>query len=148
MDVYEILKEDHESVAELLKKLDETTEQAEQTREKLFLDLKTELNLHAYMEELHFYPLLKDRKESKKVTLEAYEEHRLIKSLLEELDNMAKDSEEWIAKFRVLKENIEHHVKEEEGELFAEARKILSSEKSIALGAQIVTERANIKASV
>ena len=148
MDVYEILKEDHESMAELLKKLDETTEQAAKTREKLFLDLKTELNLHAYMEELHFYPLLKDRKDSKTVTLEAYEEHRLIKALLEELDNMAKDSEEWIAKFRVLKENIEHHVKEEEGEVFAAARKILSPERATALGARIVTERAEIKASV
>lgn len=147
MDIYEILIEDHETVAELLKKLDDTTEKAAKTREKLFLDLKTELNLHAYMEELHFYPLLKDRKDSKKVTLEAYEEHRLIKSLLEELDNMAKDSKEWTAKFKVLKENVEHHVKEEEGELFAEARKIVSSEVSITLGARIVTERANMKAS-
>jgi hemerythrin-like domain-containing protein len=147
MDIYEILEEDHETVGELLKKLDETTEQAAKTREKLFLELKTELNLHSYMEELHFYPLLKDRKDSKEVTLEAYEEHRLIKSLLEELDNKAKDSEEWTAKFKVLKENIEHHIKEEEGELFAAARKILSSEKAIALGARIVTERANMKAS-
>ena len=147
MDVYEILKEDHVAVGRILKKLDETTEQAQQTREKLFLELKTELNLHAYVEEFHFYPLLKDRKDSKKVTLEAYEEHRLIKSLLEELDNMAKDSEEWMAKFNVLKENIEHHIEEEEGELFGEARKILSSEESIAIGAQIVTEKAKMKAS-
>jgi hypothetical protein len=148
MDIYEILKEDHDTVAEILKKLYETTEKAEKTRERLFLELKTELNLHAYMEELHFYPLLKDKKESKKVTLEAYEEHRLMKSLLEELDNTPKDSEEWIAKFRVLKENVEHHVKEEEGELFAEAREVLSSEQAIALGALIVTERAKMKASV
>jgi hemerythrin-like domain-containing protein len=148
MDVYEILKEDHDVVKELLKKVDETTEQSAQTRERLFLDLKTELNLHSYLEELHFYPLLKDRKESKKITLEAYEEHRLVKSLLEELDNMDKDSEEWTAKFKVLKENVEHHIKEEEGELFSEARKILSSDKAIALGALIVTEKAKMKASV
>lgn len=148
MDVYEILKEDHDTVAGLLQKLDATSEKASETREKLFLELKTELNLHAYIEELHFYPLLKDRRDSKKVTLEGYEEHRLIKSLLEELDNLDKDSEEWISKFRVLKENVEHHVKEEEGELFEEARKILSADKAVAIGAQIATEKANLKASV
>src|SRR5262245_104023 len=112
MDVYEILKEDHETIAELLKKLDETSEKSAKNRERLFLDLKTEVNLHAYTEELHFYPLLKDRKESRESTLEAYEEHRLIKSLLEELDNLSKDSEEWIGKFRVLKENVERHLQE------------------------------------
>lgn len=148
MDVYEILKEDHDAAAKLMKKLDESTENAKETRERIFLDLKTELTLHSYVEELHFYPLLKDRKETKKVTLEAYEEHRLVKKLLEELDSMDKDSEEWLAKFRVLKENVEHHVKEEEGELFSHARKVLSSEKADALGAQIVTEKAKLKASV
>jgi hemerythrin-like domain-containing protein len=148
MDVYDILKEDHETVARLLKKLDKTSEEASEEREKLFLELKTELTLHAYIEELLFYPLLKDRKESKEITLEAYEEHRLVKSLLEELDNMAKDSEEWIGKFRVLKENVEHHVEEEEGELFTEASKVLSAEDAAAIGAQIATEKANLKASV
>lgn len=91
MDVYEILEEDHKAVAELLKKLDKTSEEATEKREKLFLELKTELTFHAYIEELLFYPLLKDKKESKEITLEAYEEHRLVKSLLEELDDMAKD---------------------------------------------------------
>jgi hemerythrin HHE cation binding domain-containing protein len=148
MDVYEILKEDHETVAGLLKKLDKTSEEASENREKLFLELKTELTLHAYIEELLFYPLLKDKNESKEITLEAYEEHRLVKTLLEELDSMSKDSEEWIGKFRVLKENVEHHVEEEEGELFEKARNILSSEDAAAIGAQIATEKAKLKASV
>jgi hypothetical protein len=148
MDVYEILKKDHETVALLLKKLDKSSDDTAEERERLFLELKTELTLHTYIEELLFYPLLKDRKESKEVTLEAYEEHRLVKSLLEELDNMAKDSEEWIGKFRVLKENVEHHVEEEEGELFAEASTVLSAEDAVAIGAQIATEKAKLKASV
>ena len=148
MDVYDVLKEDHDTAAKLLKKLDGTTEKDTETREKLFLDLKTELTLHAYIEELFLYPLLKDKTESKKITLEAYEEHRLVKSLLEELDNMDKDSEEWIGKFRVLKENVEHHVQEEEGELFAQARNIFSADQASAIGAQIVTEKAKLKASV
>jgi len=148
VDVYEILKEDHETVAKLLKKLDKTSDETAEEREKLFLELKTELTLHTYIEELLFYPLLKDKKESKEITLEAYEEHRLVKTLLEELDDMSKDSEEWIGKFRVLKENIEHHVEEEEGELFTKAREVLSSEKANALGALMATEKANLKASV
>jgi len=147
MDVYEILKEDHKTVAELLKKLDKTSEDGTEKREKLFLELKTELTFHAYIEELLFYPLLKDKKESKEITLEAYEEHRLVKTLLEELDDMSKDSEEWIGKFRVLKENVEHHVEEEEGELFEKARNVLSAEDATAIGARIATEKANLKAS-
>lgn len=147
MDVYEILKEDHETVAKLLKKLDKTSEETAEEREKLFLELKTELTFHAYIEELLFYPLLKDKKESKEITLEAYEEHRLVKTLLEELDDMSKDSEEWLGKFRVLKENVEHHVEEEEGELFEKARNVLSAEDAAAIGARIATEKANLKAS-
>jgi hypothetical protein len=147
MNVFELLKEDHREVSKMMQKLEETTEQAVKTREKLFPELKKELELHAFVEETYFYPGLKDVAETKEITLEAYEEHRLVKILLDELDDLAKDSEEWGAKFMVLKENVEHHVEEEEGELFKKAQKVLGDEKAEAIGAEIATEKAKQKAT-
>jgi hypothetical protein len=147
MNVFELLKEDHREVSKMMQKLEETTEQAVKTREKLFPELKKELELHAFVEETYFYPGLKDVAETKKITLEAYEEHRLVKILLDELDDLDKDSEEWGAKFKVLKENVEHHVEEEEGELFKKAQKVLGDEKAEAIGAEIATEKAKQKAT-
>jgi len=61
--------------------------------------------------------------------LEGYEEHAVVKQLLSELDELSKDDETWGAKLKVLQENVEHHVEEEEGEMFPSARKVLSAER-------------------
>jgi hypothetical protein len=147
MNVFDLLKEDHKEVAKMMTKIEETSEQAAKTREKLFLELKKELDLHAYVEETYFYPALKDVSETKEITLEAYEEHRVVKILLEELEDLDKDAEEWGAKFKVLKENVEHHVEEEEDELFKKAQKVLTAEQAESIGAEIATEKAKQKAT-
>src|SRR3982751_412614 len=122
MNVFALLKADHELVAGMLEKIGETTERAAKGRDETFTRLKTELDLHALVEEQIFYPALEEAEETRDITLEAYEEHRLVKQLLRELEAAPKDTEEWTAKFTVLKENIEHHVEEEEGEMFTKAR--------------------------
>lgn len=137
MDAFALLKADHEKVAEILSSIEETTERAIKGREELFTRLKKELDLHALIEEEIFYPALEDTDTARDITLEAYEEHRLAKQLLEELASQPKDTEEWTAKFKVLKENIEHHVEEEEGEMFKKARQALSDEEIKDLGAQL-----------
>jgi hemerythrin superfamily protein len=137
MNAFTLLKTDHKKVAGILEKLDSTTERGVKTREELFTQLKTELDVHARIEETIFYPTLEEAKETRDITLEAYEEHRLVKQLLAELESMGKDSEEWTAKFTVLKENIEHHVEEEEGEMFPKARKVLSEDEAEELGARL-----------
>jgi len=124
MDPFTLLKADHEKVAGILEEIDSTTERALKTREDLFSQLKNELDVHARIEEEVFYPALEEADETREITLEAYEEHRLVKRLLEELEAEPKDAEEWSAKFMVLKENIEHHVKEEEGEMFEQAKAV------------------------
>ncbi len=70
-----------------------------------------------------------------------------MKQLLSELDTEAKDDETWTAKFTVLKENIEHHVEEEEGELFKKARKVLSQEEIEELGARMEEAKSKQKAA-
>ena len=137
MNAFTLLKADHKKVAGILEKLDATTERGVKTREELFTQLKTELDVHTRIEETIFYPALEKADETRDITLEAFEEHRLVKQLLSELQSMAKDKEEWTAKFTVLKENIEHHVEEEEGEMFRDARKVLSEEDIETLGTRM-----------
>jgi hemerythrin-like domain-containing protein len=137
MNAFALLKADHEKVAGILETIEETTERAVKGRDELFARLKAELDLHAMIEEEIFYPALEETQEAREITLEAYEEHRLVKQLLTELEAEPKDTEEWTAKFTVLKENIEHHVEEEEGELFKKARQALSEEEIETLGEQL-----------
>jgi iron-sulfur cluster repair protein YtfE (RIC family) len=137
MNAFTLLKQDHEKVAGMLEQIEETTERAIKGREELFTRVKQELDLHAMIEEEIFYPALEETEEARDITLEAYEEHRLVKQLLAELDSEPKDTEEWTAKFTVLKENIEHHVEEEEGELFTKARQALSEDEIETLGERL-----------
>src|SRR5436853_2749628 len=137
MDAFELLKKDHEKVSGIFEKLDSTTERGVKTREELFTQLKQELDIHAQIEEQIFYPAIKEARETHEITLEAYEEHAVVKQLLSELEKLSKDDETWGAKLTVLKENVEHHVEEEEGEMFPSAKKVLSSEQIEALGTRM-----------
>jgi iron-sulfur cluster repair protein YtfE (RIC family) len=137
MNAFNLLKADHEKVADILETIDGTTERAIKGRDELFARLKLELELHTRIEEEIFYPALEEAEETRDITLEAYEEHRLVKQLLAELESAPKDDEQWTAKFTVLKENIEHHVEEEEGEMFKKARRVLSEEELETLGERL-----------
>src|ERR1051325_3637196 len=91
MNAFTLLKEDHKKVAGILEKIDATTERGVKTREELFTQLKTELDIHAEIEETIFYPALEKHEETRDIALEGFEEHRIVKELLAELDSMAKD---------------------------------------------------------
>jgi len=147
MNAFELLKSDHKKVAGIMEKIDGTTERALKTREELFTQLKTELDIHAEIEETILYPVLEKADESRDITLEAFEEHRLVKQLLGELESEAKDDEKWTAKFTVLKENVEHHVEEEEGEMFKKARKVLSNEEIEELGTRLAEAKGKQKSA-
>jgi Hemerythrin HHE cation binding domain len=147
MNAFTLLKEDHKKVAGILEKIDATTERGVKTREELFTQLKTELDIHAEIEETIFYPALEKHEESRHIALEAVEEHRIVKEFLAELDSMAKDDEIWTAKMTVLKENIEHHVEEEEGEMFSNARKALTEEEIESLGTRMEAAKQKQKAA-
>ena len=137
MDVYKLLHQDHETVKGIFKELEETTERGVKKRESLFSELNVELTIHAQAEEKFLYPLLKEAEESHELSLEAVEEHKVVKKLLKELENGDKGTEEWAAKLKVLQENVEHHVKEEEQELFKKAKKVIDSETAEQIASQI-----------
>ncbi|MEO6094478.1 MAG: hemerythrin domain-containing protein [Fibrobacteria bacterium] len=137
MNIYELLKKDHKTVKSLFSKLERTTEEQSDEREDLFQTLKQELSVHALAEEKFFYPLLQEEEESEDIALEALEEHRVVKRLLKELDANQKGTKEWAAKLKVLQENVEHHVEEEEGELFEKAEDVLSKEQAEEIAEQV-----------
>jgi hemerythrin superfamily protein len=137
MNAFTLLKADHKKVAGIMEKLDSTTERGVKTREELFAQLKTELDVHAHIEEKILYPALKEVDKTRDITFEGIEEHHVIKVLLAELDKLDKDEETWTAKFAVLKENVEHHVKEEETDMFPKARKALTEAEIEDLGTRL-----------
>ena len=137
MNAFQLLKEDHKKVSGIFQQLEPTTERALKTREELFTKLKQELDIHTQIEETIFYPAIKDAHETREITLEGFEEHHVVKMLLGELEAMPVDTEEWAAKLKVLQENVEHHVEEEEEEMFQKARQVLSEEEINTLGAQM-----------
>jgi hemerythrin-like domain-containing protein len=147
MDAITLLKTDHEKVAGIFEQLEPTTERAVKTREELFAKLQQELDVHAHIEETIFYPVLKHEAETRDITLEGIEEHHVIKTLLKELAAMQVDSEQWTAKLKVLKENVEHHVEEEESDMFKGAREVLSKEQLEDLGTRMEAAKKEQKAA-
>jgi hypothetical protein len=139
MDAFKLLKTDHKKVSQLFEKIESASGAA--AKSKLFSELKGELDVHAHIEEKFLYPALENKEPSREITLEAYEEHKVVKELLAELATQP-PNEEWDAKLTVLKENVEHHVEEEEGELFDKAEKVLSEEQIDRLGAEMEAEKA------
>ncbi|HEY8135995.1 MAG TPA: hemerythrin domain-containing protein [Candidatus Limnocylindrales bacterium] len=145
MDVLTLLKEDHDRVKRLLEEGDKTTERGEKTRTELFQRLKDMLTAHEAMEEEVLYPALKAHPKAKELTLEAYEEHHVVDMVLEELEMTPVGDEQWGAKFTVAKENIEHHIEEEEGEMFRNIRELFSTDEREAMAAKMAEIQALAK---
>lgn len=139
MDAFELLKADHKKVNELFDQLEAATGKA---KLNVFNQIKTELELHTHIEETIFYPALEKPEETHDLTLEAYEEHKMVKTLLAKLSGARTADDEWQAQAKVLRENVEHHVDEEENELFDKADDALSDEEIEALGQRMEAEKA------
>jgi hemerythrin-like domain-containing protein len=134
MDAIALLKVDHDKVKRLLNELETTTERGVKTRAELFSTIKGELTLHEIVEEEIFYPELKSHPKAKDIVLEGYEEHHVVDTLMAELEGLDVADETWGAKATVMKENIEHHIEEEEGEMFRQARQVFDAAELDDLG--------------
>jgi hypothetical protein len=137
MDAIALLKADHDKVKKLLAEGESTTERGEKTRTELFAKLKEEMVLHERIEEEIFYPALKAHPEAREIVLEGFEEHHVVDEVMGELEATDVTDETWAAKFSVMKENIEHHIEEEEGEMFTEARRVFDDAALEELGARM-----------
>jgi Hemerythrin HHE cation binding domain len=141
MDAIAMLKADHDKVKELLSDLESTTERGVKTRAELFATIKGELTVHEVIEEEIFYPALKSHPKAKDIVLEGYEEHHVVDLLMGELEDLDVSDETWGAKALVMKENVEHHIEEEESEMFAKARQVFDRQELLDLGERMAERK-------
>lgn len=136
-DAITLLKKDHEKVKELLGQLMESSDRAIQTRRDLLEKIASELRVHTKIEEDVFYPAFRDagKHEEKKMYHEAVEEHRAVEELvLPDLEKTEPGSDQFAGRAKVLKELVEHHVGEEEEDIFPRAQQLFSAEQLASMG--------------
>ncbi len=140
----DLLKTDHRTVEELFARV-KANEDGDNTA--TFQKIKTELDAHAHIEESIFYPYLMQNgdEELKKIVREGLEEHKQVKQLLAELDTREGTSPTFKAKITVLMENVEHHVEEEEDEMFSMAEEQIEDETLERLGGRMQAEKQRFK---
>ena len=138
MNAISLLTDDHARVKKMLAEGEATTERGVKTRTELFETLKAEMLLHERIEEEIFYPALKAHPKAKDIVLEGYEEHHVVDEIMGELEVTDVADEQWGAKFKVMKENIEHHIEEEEGQMFKTARQVFEADELEQLGARML----------
>ena len=143
MDAITLLKQDHRTVEKLFKQFEKAGENAHKTKRKIVDQVIEELAKHAAIEEQIFYPAVRDEvKGVEDLTLEALEEHHVVKWTLSELEGMSPEHERFTAKMTVLMESVRHHVEEEEGEMFPEVRKALGRKRLGKIGDQMESLKA------
>jgi hemerythrin-like domain-containing protein len=137
MKATDLLKKQHKNVKALFKKV-ENTEGGRQRRQ-LMDEIANELKIHTKIEEEIFYPAVRELGTSKAEEMidEAFEEHHVVDLVLAELPRVDPEDERFDAKMTVLSELVEHHVEEEEGELFPMAEKKLGKDRLQMLGEQM-----------
>ena len=136
MDALELLKQDHQKVKELFERGQETEDKKQ--HRQIFKEIKSELETHARIEETIFYPAMEEHEELKDMVLESLEEHKQMKTVLREMARLSTSSERFKPKFKVLKDNVEHHaVEEEEGKMFPKIRKLINRNELEELGQEL-----------
>ena len=133
MDAIQLLKDDHKKVEKIFSDL----ENKRDDRRALFPELDRELTIHAEIEEKIFYPAAKGAEPTRDLVLESIEEHRQIKMVLGDLEQTDMRTAQWAADLKVLKEDVMHHVGEEENDLFPKVKKVLSEEQLEDLGTRM-----------
>ncbi|MEE8873456.1 hemerythrin domain-containing protein [Pseudomonas sp. FSL R10-1350] len=151
MNAIDLLKADHEKVKGILSQLSESTDRAVKKRTELLEKLELEVSIHTQLEEEILYPAYKAAggKAEAEMYYEAKEEHRTVDSLvLPDLKGTDPTSPEFAGRVKVIKELLEHHIEEEETDMFPHAKKILGKAKLDELGDQMLTLKASLKKSL
>lgn len=151
MNAIELLKTDHEKVKGILNQLSESTNRALKKRAELLEKLELEITIHTQLEEQILYPAFKEAggKEQDEMYYEAKEEHRTVDSLvLPDLKSTDPSTPEFAGRVKVVKELLEHHIEEEETEMFPQAKKLLGNAKLEELGKEMEVMKASLKKSL
>ena len=142
MDIYSLLRDEHRQVLALFDEIEQSVEPHE--RERLFERLKKEILTHKEAEERTFYaalsllPDLVDRIE------EAMEEHADQQELLEELDGLDVEDEDFAVQLNELREELQHHINEEETEIFSRAQQHLNEAQARKIAKEMLAEKEKV----
>jgi hemerythrin superfamily protein len=147
MDAIELLTQDHENVKSMFEQYEELGDRAFASKRKLATQICLELTKHATAEEEIFYPAVREASgDNEDIVDEAIVEHASAKDLIAQILSMDPSDELYDAKVKVLSEQIEHHVEEEEGEMFPKAKKVRLD--LAALGEAIEARKAQVELPV
>lgn len=134
MNALDMLKQDHQQVKALFQEI----AQADQNKRKQVFDkIETELEIHAHIEETIFYPALEQHDELKDLVAEALAEHQEVKALLEDIEGIGAESDEFESHLEILMANVKDHVAEEEREMFPRVRECFDEKELEQLGKQL-----------
>jgi hemerythrin-like domain-containing protein len=138
-DAIRLLTTDHRTVDRLLMQA--------KTDSSVLEKIQAELEAHAKVEEEIFYPAVRNalQEQGREIVKEALHEHNEMRDALEEVLGLDQEDEQYEDKLKELKDTIQHHVKEEEGEMFPQARQALSRERLAELGSQMESRKEELK---
>lgn len=145
-DILTLIEADHRKVEELFEEL-EKSKSSKKTYECL-TQIYKELNLHAKAEELVFYPAMREYDETAELIEEAEEEHAEAETLLEQIKTMSPDDDQFKHKIEQLKKSVQHHVEEEESEIFEAVRECMEDGELKSLGKEFQDAKAKLEKEV
>ena len=140
----DLLKDQHREVEKLFSAFDKAS--SPDDKEELFETIADKLAIHARIEEQYFYPAVTAKK-TEDMVLEAFVEHTSIKRLLADLLESDAEDPKFEAQMKVLKEQVEHHVEEEEEQLFPAAKKVLTKDELVALAQEMTALQTELEES-
>jgi hemerythrin-like domain-containing protein len=130
MDIYQALKGDHQETKQLFADIEGSSGKTGDSREKIFSKLKDALEVHSKAEEEVFYTPLKKKDATREKIEHATKEHLKVTEMLNEIESMETEDPQWLKKVSKLKDDIQHHIQEEEGDIFTQAQGIFSKQQA------------------
>ena len=146
MDVLELIKAEHRQVETLFSEI-ESTDNTQKLYE-CFNQLYNALNVHAEVEEQTFYPAIRHCQDTEELVDAAHKEHEQAKQMLEDLASLSPTSAEFNQKIGELKQVIQHHVQEEENEMFAQVRECMTPEEREQLGSEFAAVKSKLQSEM
>lgn len=141
VDALTMLKNDHDEIKELMSQLDAQSDDKSSDKETVFTMLSQKLQLHEALEESIFYPAMKQHPKTKELALEGYDEHEELDEVMLQIKGLDFMDAGWPDKVKAMKEKLEHHIQEEEEELFPKAQQVFSEEELQELGSRMEEQR-------
>lgn len=143
MNVLKLIKKDHSDVQSLFNKFEKTAKSSHEKREEIFEQIRRELQIHSRVEEEIFYPFLKalNGNSGRNLVSEALKVHKEIDELLTQISRLQPSDKNFDEKVETLFENVEHHIQEEEREIFQFAEEKCSEEQLENLGREVAERK-------